>query len=366
MLVTIGNIFESKAVTLVNTINCVGVMGKGVALEFKKRYPQMFHEYAEKCKNHEVKAGCPYYYHDLTGTSIINFPTKEHWRSPSKLSYIIDGLDWFVESYQKLGITSVAFPPLGCGNGGLSWEIVGPIMYNKLKNLPIAIEIYAPFGTKPQQLKKEFLELSDINCQSNIVGAKLNKLNSRWNLLLYVVQQLSKNRYSLNVGRTIFQKICYVLTRNGVNTGFVFSKGAYGPYSAQINEAIMLLSNANLIQETSFGRMMKMSVSKEFDLDRTMFSDNELLAADKTIDLFSRVKNTDQAEMIATVLYAYDSLDNSGKSVSDIDVYRFVMNWKKHWETDKKDIVCDTIQNLTILRQMNVLHSNEIAYNTEI
>lgn len=158
MLVTIGNIFESKASTLVNTVNCVGVMGKGVALEFKKRYPQMFKEYAEKCRNHELNAGCPYYYCDLTGASVINFPTKEHWRSPSKLSYITDGLNWFVDNYQNLGITSVAFPPLGCGNGGLPWEIVGPLMYQKLKNLPIYIEIYAPFGTKPEQLKKEFLE----------------------------------------------------------------------------------------------------------------------------------------------------------------------------------------------------------------
>lgn len=366
MLVTIGNIFESKASTLVNTVNCVGIMGKGVALEFKKRYPQMFKEYAEKCRNHELKAGCPYYYCDLTGASVINFPTKEHWRSPSKLSYIIDGLDWFIENYQNLGITSAAFPPLGCGNGGLPWEIVGPLMYQKLKNLPIYIEIYAPFGTKPEQLKKEFLEKADISQYNNIIGAKLNKLNPNWYLLLYVVQELSKNRYSLHVGRTIFQKICYVLTRNGADMGFVFTKGTYGPYSSQINEAIMLLSNANLMQETSFGRMMKMSVSTDFLFDKTKFSDTEIIAAEKTIDLFSRIKNSEQAEMIATVLYAYDCLTKSGESIADIDVYSFVMEWKKHWENDKKDAVCDTIKNLAILGQINVLYSNKVTYNADL
>ena len=93
MKIRIGNMFESKAATLVNTINCVGVMGKGIALEFKNRYPVMYKEYVDLCSKGLVKPGKPYYYCDLNGTSIINFPTKDHWRSPSKLSYIVNGLD---------------------------------------------------------------------------------------------------------------------------------------------------------------------------------------------------------------------------------------------------------------------------------
>ena len=88
MIVKIGNIFESHAQTLVNTVNCVGVMGKGIALDFKNRYPEMFKEYTELCAQKRVKPGVPYYYSDLLGASVINFPTKDHWRSPSKLSYI--------------------------------------------------------------------------------------------------------------------------------------------------------------------------------------------------------------------------------------------------------------------------------------
>ena len=83
MIIKIGNIFESKATTLVNTINCVGVMGKGIALEFKKKYPTMFSEYVALCNEGAVKPGVPYYHQDLCGTSIINFPTKDHWRSPA-------------------------------------------------------------------------------------------------------------------------------------------------------------------------------------------------------------------------------------------------------------------------------------------
>ena len=81
MKILLGNIFDSKCSTLVNTVNCAGVMGKGIALEFKKRYPEMFREYQILCKEGKVQPGKPYLYHDLTGASIINFPTKDHWRS---------------------------------------------------------------------------------------------------------------------------------------------------------------------------------------------------------------------------------------------------------------------------------------------
>lgn len=158
MVIKIGNIFESKAKTLVNTINCVGVMGKGVALEFKKRYPLMYKEYVRLCEEGKIKPGEPYYYTDLTGTSIINFPTKEHWRSPSKLSYIRAGLDWIVKNYEELRLTSIAIPALGCGCGGLKWEIVGPVVYEKLKDIPLDIELYAPYGTHPKYLTIEFLD----------------------------------------------------------------------------------------------------------------------------------------------------------------------------------------------------------------
>lgn len=148
--------FESKCSTIVNTVNCVGVMGKGIALKFKKRYPAMYHDYVEKCDTGQIKPGKPFVYQNSDGTKILNFPTKDHWRSPSRLSYVINGLDWFVENYESYGINSIAFPPLGCGNGGLTWSIVGPIMYSKLCNLPINIEIYAPFGTSSKEMSIDF------------------------------------------------------------------------------------------------------------------------------------------------------------------------------------------------------------------
>src|SRR5437867_2274946 len=103
----IGDIFASQAKALVNTVNCVGVMGKGVALGFKKRFPAMFEDYLNRCNRKQVKLGEPYLYRGPTGISIINFPTKEHWRSPSRLTDIEAGLGFFVAHAKEWELESV-------------------------------------------------------------------------------------------------------------------------------------------------------------------------------------------------------------------------------------------------------------------
>ena len=351
MIVKIGNIFESETTTLVNTVNCVGVMGKGIAQEFKKRYPSMFKEYTKMCQKGEVQPGVPYLYQDILGNSIINFPTKDHWRSPSKLSYIILGLDWFRNHYQELEISSIAFPPLGCGNGGLSWSVVGPLMYSKLNDLPIKIEIYAPFGTPPDQLTTKYLAEKSQNSYGEIIGTQRSKLNKNWLLILYVIKKLNNDKYSLNVGRTIFQKICYLLTRTGVDTGFKFVESQYGPYSAEAKEAVIALSNANLITEKRLGNMVETIVSDEFQLDYSNYMSNDIINADKTYDLLSRINNTDQAEMIATVLFSYDKLIEKNKVTTEKEIYEYVIKWKPHWVSKQYDIE-STIRSLSMLNWM--------------
>lgn len=121
-------IFDSSAQTLVNTINCVGVMGKGLALEFKNRYPAMFDKYKSFCDKGAFKPGVLWIYKAEDGKWILNFPTKIDWRNPSEISYIEEGLKKFVEIWKEKGITSIAFPLLGCSNGGLDPDVVIPIM----------------------------------------------------------------------------------------------------------------------------------------------------------------------------------------------------------------------------------------------
>lgn len=139
-----GNIFESKAEVLVNAVNCVGVMGKGIALQFRSRYPEMFRNYVALCTSGLVVPGVPYLYKNPVPPSVLNFPTKNNWRDPSCISYIEDGLDYFAANYEQMGIISIAFPALGCGCGGLDWNVVKPLMIRKLDNLPIDVEIYSP------------------------------------------------------------------------------------------------------------------------------------------------------------------------------------------------------------------------------
>lgn len=136
-----GDIFSSPAQVLVNTVNTVGVMGKGIALEFKNRYPEMFKLYQSKCDDKSFDIGKLLLW-KKSEKWVLLFPTKRHWRSPSKISDIELGLEKFVQSYDKFGIESIAFPKLGCGNGGLDWKDVKPLMEKHLKNLPIHIYIF--------------------------------------------------------------------------------------------------------------------------------------------------------------------------------------------------------------------------------
>ena len=359
MIIKIGDIFESKSNTLVNTVNCVGVMGKGIAAVFKDKYPAMYKEYVQLCERHELKPGHPYLYTDSSGASIINFPTKDHWRSPSRLTYIIDGLDWFRENYKSLGITSIAFPPLGCGNGGLSWEVVGPVMYKKLYDLPIKTEIYAPYGTNPILLREENLLKSADNARKEEVGLKSTPFNKYWLLILFTIQTLNNDRYSLNVGRTIFQKICYVLTYTGIPMGFIFNEGSYGPYSVEAKQAVTALSNANLMTERQYGRMIETVVAPSFKLPFDQFTSEEMQKTNRAIDLLCRVKSTDHAEMITTVLFAYEELTKKQRDVSDVDVYNHVLQWKKRWNDTKESEVISTIENLSAIGWISPLATDQ-------
>lgn len=145
-----GNIFNTKAQVIVNTVNCVGVMGKGIALVFKLRYPKMFDIYQDYCKQKYIGIGKLWLYKGENDAPwVLNFPTKFHWKYPSKMEYIEKGLSKFVETYKDKGITSIAFPLLGTHNGGLNKQQVLCIMNQYLGqcNIPIEIYEYDPFSS---------------------------------------------------------------------------------------------------------------------------------------------------------------------------------------------------------------------------
>ena len=135
------SVMDSPAQTLVNTVNCVGVMGKGIAKAFRERYPAMFGPYKRICDEKLLEPGKLWLWQS-EDHSVLNFPTKIHWRNPSRIEWIEMGLKKFVDSYEERGITSISFPRLGCGNGGLDWDEVRPLMERYLAPLPIDIFIH--------------------------------------------------------------------------------------------------------------------------------------------------------------------------------------------------------------------------------
>lgn len=153
-----GTVFNVDAQALVNTVNCVGVMGAGIALEFQLRYPKMYQDYTVKCKNKLIKTGHVDYFKNDDGITIINFPTKWHFKYPSQLSWIEQGLQNFVETYKRHDIQSVAFPKLGTNKGGLNWEQVRLVMEKYLGNLDIKIYICLDNLKDAEGIEKKMLD----------------------------------------------------------------------------------------------------------------------------------------------------------------------------------------------------------------
>lgn len=135
------SLMTSSAQTVVNTVNTVGVMGKGLAAAFKERYPDMFRDYKDVCKNGHLQPGSSWLWKG-SDQWVLNFATKKHWRNPSKIEYIQDGLIEFRNNFESAGIREIAFPRLGCGNGGLDWNDVKPLMVDHLHDLPITVYIH--------------------------------------------------------------------------------------------------------------------------------------------------------------------------------------------------------------------------------
>lgn len=358
MRILVGDILKSKAQTLVNTVNCVGVMGKGIALEFKNRFADMYDNYVQRCERGEVKPGVPYLYKTLFPPQIINFPTKDHWKSISRLTDIERGLKHLVEHYREWGVTSLAIPPLGCGNGQLEWRVVGPMIYRFVKDMAIPVEMYAPYGTHPKELTVEFLEQGVDQHVEPAVKNGQSALNPACVALVEILARIEQQPYHWPVGRTLFQKIAYVATNEGLPTGLQYQRSSFGPFSGDLKPIEAKLINNGLLQEERRGKMFMVTVGPNFNRIRQKYApffDQWGKILDKTTDLFTRV-NTDQAEVIATVLFATRELMGEQRELpSETTVLEAVMHWKQKRRPplDRKT-VASTIRNLATLRWLPV------------
>jgi uncharacterized protein YwgA/O-acetyl-ADP-ribose deacetylase (regulator of RNase III) len=352
--VLIGDMFESRSQTLVNTVNCVGVMGKGLALEFKKRFPDMYEDYVVRCQAKKVKLGEPYLYVPLLPPLLLNFPTKDHWRSVSRISDIIAGMDYLERHYKEWGITSLAMPALGCSNGQLEWRIVGPILYQHLSRFDIPIELYAPLDTPQEQMAMAFLSRAvPLDSTTSRGGGESERVPAAWIVLVEILQRITVHRYRWPVGRTTFQKIVYFATMLGLPTGQEFRRGSYGPFAPELKRLETRMVNNGLLQEEPLGQMFSIMPGTAYSYAIQSYA-AEITPWENLIqrvtDLFLRMQ-TSEAEVAATVhLAAAELMQLHGGTVSEIEILEAVKEWKQRRKPPINDKeIAETIRALNLL-----------------
>lgn len=225
-----GDILKSDAQALVNTVNCVGVMGRGIALQFKLKFPENFRAYEKVCRRDDLKPGRLFVFERgklFDGKDgpdyIFNFPTKKHWRSPSRLEYVEKGMEALVEEVQERGITSIAIPPLGCGNGGLDWEDVEAIIERQVKALPGVRVILYPPGYEPT--------VDDIEVETerpNMTPGRALVIK-----LLDIYQEPGYRHGKLEI-----QKLAYLLQVAGQDLQLDYVASHYGPFANNLNHVL--------------------------------------------------------------------------------------------------------------------------------
>jgi len=364
--ILMGNMFESKAQTLVNTVNCVGVMGKGIALDFKNRFPDMYEDYVQRCRKKQVHLGRPYIFKRNFPPWILNFPTKDHWRSVSRLWDIEEGLRYLKKHYKGWGITSLAVPPLGCGHGQLEWRVVGPTLYRHLKTLDIPVELYVPFGTPYEEQEPFFLNKT---WERETSKPTTYNVGPAWVAVVEILRKVEEEPFHWPVGRTAFQKIVYFATECGIPTDLEYKRGSYGPYATALKERISALVNNGLVREEKLGRMFAIRVGKTF-LDARNAYEKEIRKwepiIDKVADLFMRM-NTQQAEVAATVHFAAQEMKlRAGEKNTEKSILDTVMRWKQRRRPplEEKEVAM-TVRNLNMLGWIRVEVSSDLPITEE-
>ncbi len=221
-----GNLLESEAEALVNTVNCVGVMGKGIALQFKQAFPDNFRAYEKACRAKEIAPGKVFVFETgqiVNPRFVINFPTKRHWRGNSRIEDIAAGLDALIDEIDRLGITSIAVPPLGCGNGGLNWSEVRPLIEKAFERTPkVQVLLFAPTGTP--------------DAKSMPIRTTRPKMTSARALFIKLMDQYQTMAYRLTLLE--IQKLAYFLQEAGEPLRLNYEAGHFGPYAKNLNKVL--------------------------------------------------------------------------------------------------------------------------------
>ena len=224
-----GNLLEADADALVNTVNCVGFMGKGIALQFKQAFPENFRIYERACRAETVVPGKMLVVPtgSIVGPKyIVNFPTKRHWKGNSRIEDIESGLIALIEEVKRLGIRSIAVPPLGCGLGGLKWNEVGPRIEAAFAQLPnVRLLLFAPLGAP--------------SAKSMPIRTKKANMTHARALFIKLMDRYKMSAYRLTLLEV--QKLAYFLQEAGEPLKLNYEAGTYGPYAENLNKVLQVI-----------------------------------------------------------------------------------------------------------------------------
>lgn len=317
----VGNMFESTTEALVNTVNTVGVMGKGIALQFKKLYPNNFRVYQKRCKEGTFEIGQLIVVNDRNTISgekiIINFPTKTDWRKPSSYSYIEQGLIELVKIIKDKNIRSIAIPPLGSGNGGLKWHKVKEVMETELAGLDCEIIIYEPNARVQEVLNKERVKLTPARA-----------------MLIYMLFELVKNGEF--VSEFASEKLCYFLQRFGGKKYFKleYTPNFYGPYSGKVKHVLNHLNGSYVMGYAGKDKKPFEELSLLADSEKEIIkyiSENKELKeiVEKTSSFLTGFYSYFALELLSTVDYISQS-----KNITETDlIKKELSNWSSRKQT---------------------------------
>lgn len=316
---TKGDIFESGAEALINTVNCVGVMGKGVALQFKKAYPANFKAYERACKDNQVLPGKMFIFSTeslFNPKYIINFPTKRHWKGKSRIEDVEVGLQALREDIQRLGIQSIALPPLGCGYGGLDWQQVKPLIQHYLQSLDnVQVIVFEP-SQVTYALKTEAEE-----------KPKLTRARALYILLMenYVIPGYELTMLEL-------QKLAYFLQAVGEPMRLRFIQHHYGPYADNLYKVLETLEGHYIEGFTGDRKpdsqiQLKSNAVEEAQTFLSIHNEEYELHMEKVQKIIRGFENPYGMELLASVHWI---MTNQVESIqTDADVVAALRQWSE-------------------------------------